>query len=130
MKKLNEQWIEVIDGQEHMMKAVKSFDGKSCNTCIYFGDMRCEYKQKHNVSSCPTGGSRIEPNDIIVKDLGILNEEGCLPDERTGLYPRIEEAKDNVQVFKWSCIVSSDNVYIRAHGSTKQKAIDAWNRRV
>jgi len=128
MKKLNEQWIEVIDGQEHMMKAVKSFDGKSCNTCIYFGDMRCEYKQKHNVSSCPTGGSRIEPNDIIVKDLGILRlRDGVLPCPFCGEYPSIKTVEGEYSVRhvcpNWTLVGTK-------YYDTKQKAIDAWNRRL
>jgi len=120
MRKLNEQWIEVIDGQEHMLKAVLPSLCYCCEYNIYkeVGQVKCQ-----NGEQCVTQQGH-------VKDLGILNEEGCLPDERTGLYPRIEEAKDNVQVFKWSCIVSSNDVYIRAHGSTKQQAIDAWNRRM
>ena len=130
MRKLNEQWIEVIDGQEHMMKAVKSFDGKSCNTCIYFGDMRCEYKQKHNVSSCPTGGSRIELNDIIVKDLGILNKSGCLPEERTGLYPTMEKEEFFNGATFYILYIKKDGIFVQVKGKTIQKARNKWNRRL
>ena len=129
MRKLNEQWIEVIDGQEHMMKAVKSFDGKSCNTCIYFGDMRCEYKQKHNVSSCPTGGSRIELNDIIVKDLGILRlRDGVLPCPFCGEYPEVSYADEYVEISceNMECKIAS----MTLEDKRLQQAIDAWNRRL
>ena len=123
MRKLNEQWIEVIDGQEHMMKCIKvtrnPFPVEERFSDGYFF-----------TNNKITDGEYSYYEIIKAKDLGILNKSGCLPDERTGLYPRIEEAKDNVQVFKWSCIVSSNDVYIRAYGSTKQQAIDAWNRRL
>ena len=122
MRKLGEQWEEKRKDGVHMLKCIKvtrnPFPVEERFSDGYFF-----------TNNKITDGEYSYYEIIKAKDLGILNEEGCLPGERTGLYPRIEEAKDDVQVFKWSCIVSSDNVYIRAYGSTKQQAIDAWNRR-
>ena len=35
MRKLGEQWIEVINGEEHMVKAVKPVE--LCQGCLYNG---------------------------------------------------------------------------------------------
>ena len=32
MKKLGEQWVEIIDGKEHMVKAV---EGDECHGCMF-----------------------------------------------------------------------------------------------
>ena len=39
MKKLGEQWIEIIDGVDHMVKAVEKVSEKSydCTGCIFNG---------------------------------------------------------------------------------------------
>jgi len=128
-RKLNEQWIEVIDGQEHMVKAIEPTD--LCQGCLFNGnsggcwwscfDDECEM------------GSR-----FIIKDLGILNEDGCLPEERTGKYPTIKDRNEyeGWRLFHiWDCIVcekignDDEAIEIRVSALTRQEAIDRWNRR-
>lgn len=62
----------------------------------------------------------------IIKDLGILNEEGVLAEERTGLFPVIAGLES---VKCWLVRLNAGNVTITVIGATKQEAIDAWNRR-
>jgi hypothetical protein len=149
MKNLNDQWVEVINGVEHMLKAV---EGHECLGCAYGyrlvsfvarDDGDCEemlYEHECKIR-CP-----FDTYNLIVKDLGILNADGFLPCPFTGVYPRLKEiekgcvweveasivqkvSKEDEQAFCW------DDEYYRfanqtyVMGASKQQAIDAWNRR-
>lgn len=115
MHKLGDQWIEIIDGQEHMVKAVNST--YNCNGCAYLcHNGKCSHE---SILECPV--YRI---DAIIKDLGIL-KDGLLPtpwDEKQ--YPQQEIYRG-----EWSYYAKGSGVTMRATGKTKQQAIDAWNRR-
>ena len=120
MRKLGEQWIEVIDGQEHMVKAVKPVE--LCQGCLYNG----------NGGGCWWSGFDDECEmgyRFIIKDLGPVNEDGCLAEERTGLFPKVSQVFDNL----WKAFIYVNNdlehIEVVVYGKTKQQAIDAWNRR-
>ena len=107
MKHLGDQWIEVINGQEHMVKCVGIR-----NPVITDG------------------------NNFITKDLGILNDDGCLPAPwNKNLYPNIDEHDLNIyqngSPIHYFLIYGDDGlIKMWVKGKTKQEAIDAWNRRV
>ena len=61
---------------------------------------------------------------IIIKDLGVLNDDGCLAEERTGKFPNISFSCD-----EWCIEYNEDYISVACFGVTKQEAIDAWNRR-
>ena len=121
MREINEQWIEEgSDGKMHMYKAV---EGIHCSGCCYDeGDRGCYISGL----GCPTDNGE---TDLVVRDLGPVNEDGCLAEERTGLFPVVENRFHNL----WAVTVSIDdfvkNVQVTCYGDTKQQAIDAWNRR-
>ena len=102
MRKLGEQWVEVIDGKRHMLKCIGLADDMS----------------------------------IITKDIGILNEDGCLPAPwNKNLYPNIDEHDLNIYQngapIHYFLIYGDDGlIKMWAEGKTRQEAIDAWNRRV
>ena len=135
MKKLGEQWIEMIDGQEHMVKAV---EGVLCAGCMYSGMSFFGTDKRYNLhlcsydGICPVGaGDRynLQIPDISIKDLGPVNEDGCLAEERTGLFPKVSQVFDNL----WKAFIYVNNdlehIEVVVYGKTKQQAIDAWNRR-
>lgn len=117
--KIGEQWVEEIDGVKHMVKAVNST--YNCNGCAYLCDNgKCSHE---SIIECP-----IYMIDAIIKDLGILNKDGCLPN-CWGSYPLIEENKLYGLPRHFRCL-SRDGVYCTTNAyPTKQQAIDAWNRR-
>ena len=122
MRKLGEQWIEIIDGQEHMVKAVDCVDG--CQGCFFHGTIMYESDCKSETINGCHGG-----RDFIIKDLGILNEDGCLTN-CWGEYPRIEELVDVHTREHWFRCITRNNVYCATESyKTKQQAKDAWNRR-
>jgi hypothetical protein len=124
MRKLGDQWIEIIDGHEHMVKAVEKVSEKSydCTGCIFNGhNGTCMYHSQ----DCPLG----EVEYGYIKDLGILNEDGCLTN-CWGEYPEIEELVDVHTREHWFRCITRNNVYCATESyKTKQQAIDAWNRR-
>jgi len=75
-----------------------------------------------------------------IKDLGILNEDGCLPCPFCGKYPslikpeygyqRLERQSRNGYTYECGCgvICGWDYDYGGTH-QTEQEAKDAWNRR-
>ena len=102
MRLLGEQWIE-----EHI-------DGKT---------------HMYKVVGMSTKGLC---TDIIIKDLGIVNEEGLLPCPFCEEYPKVSSYG-----FRWEpkeygifhlCKDSFSKIETR-HYATTQQAIDAWNRR-
>ena len=118
MRKLGEQWIEIIDGQEHMLKAV---DGVLCTGCVYSGMSLFGYDKRYNLhlcsfdGVCPVGaGDRynLQNPNIIIKDLGIL-KDGRLPCPFCGEYPSTDV--DGVAYCN-TCGCDID--------------LDKWNRRV
>ena len=81
MRKLGEQWIEVIEGERHLVMEVKSDkEHAACPRCMFNGGHgTCVYPE----DDCPVR------NGHYIKDLGILNENGCLPCPLCGGYPRL-----------------------------------------
>jgi hypothetical protein len=67
--------------------------------------------------------------DIIVKDLGILNEDGLLPCPFCGEYPKIIHPTENMPVVSIVHTGEGHRILLEFFRS-KQQAIDAWNRRV
>ena len=111
-RQLNEQWIEVIDGKKHMLKAVKG----PCE--------KCDISHTCNLSA----DCHME-RGLIAKDLGILNEDGCLPSD-FGVYPEVyEHVLMGINGYMVKAYISDPHVGKYAWGKTKQQAIDAWNRR-
>lgn len=116
MKKLGEQWVEVIDGQEHMVKVVKG--RKICEGCLYNGNGgNCEREEVGNACS-----------SFIIKDLGILRD-GFLPEERTGFYPDIinDTGRMYTALVHDTQKMHEHSVIVRAFSIEALK--DAWNRR-
>ena len=119
MYKLGEQWVEELNGKMHMYKAVEG----PCE--------RCDISHTCNLSvDCHM------ERGLIAKDLGILNEDGCLPEERTGEYPTIKKVL-SLDLLMWVWWVGIDKkadingakLSIGVEALTEQEAIDAWNRR-
>lgn len=132
MHKLGEQWVEEIDGKKHMLKAVKpTFDrGNSfvCTECI-FAMVEADYGVScfHEDCKCPLDNHE---NKLTIKDLGILNEDGCLKSD-FGIYPAIyRHVIMGVNGYMVKACATDPYVGKYAWGKTKQEAIDAWNRRV
>jgi len=127
MRKLGEQWIELIDEQEHMVKAVQSVDIGACTACDFEG-------QESKCAGFPNSVCGRNSNHFIIKDLGILNEDGCLPSPWGG-YPKIVRVgREGFCTYKVRFYLKHGMVYgftlIEVTGNTRQEAIDAWNRRV
>lgn len=110
-RQLNEQWIEVIDGKKHMLKAVQSVDIGACTACDFEG-------QESKCAGFPNSVCGSNSNSFIIKDLGVLNEDGLLPCPFCGEYPGKRVGNDN-----WKCGCEIGAIV------TWQQAIDAWNRR-
>ena len=120
--KLGEQWIEVIDGQEHMLKAVDST--YNCNGCAFLGGSgKCLHS---SILECPV--YRI---DAIIKDLGIL-KDGLLQN-CWGEYPKLKISADTkTDALFWYRYVTRerDDVFCMTEAyKSEQEAKDAWNRR-
>jgi hypothetical protein len=118
MRKLGEQWVEEIDGKPHMVKAVKQTN--KCSGCVFCTSIWCaDHNQSERDFDCMT---------MIIKDLGVLNEDGCLPAPwNKELYPDFYNASKTL----WCIHAESDDndLEMKAAGNSKQEAIDAWNRR-
>lgn len=131
MKKLGEQWQEQRADGLHMYKTVK---GRDCEGCAFsFCDN--EFTEAHGCSRRYTGGCPfLGEDDLVAKDLGILNKDGCLPSPWGG-YPKvIRVGKPNfVTYFNVSYVQKSEkgkgSLQVQVIGKTRQQAIDAWNRR-
>ena len=113
-KTLGEQWVEVIDGEKHMYKAIK---GDNCKGCA-FGCCNDEEFE------CCVFGCRVLGNhDLVVKDLGILRD-GLLPCPFCGEYPDIIEDENEYHISCNECAIPAT-----WWPKTKQQAINVWNRR-
>ena len=125
MRNIGDQWIEEIDGKKHMLKAVQ---GESCNGCA-FGKMH-KGSGLNDIHVCDREDDcPLEYADTIVKDLGILNGDGCLPSD-FGIYPEVYgHTLMGIDGYMAKAYASDPHVGKYAWGNTRQEAIDAWNKR-
>jgi hypothetical protein len=63
-----------------------------------------------------------------IKDLGILNEEGCLQCPFCGEYPKIIYPTENMTIVAIAHTSGEHRVLLEFLGN-EQEAIDTWNRR-
>jgi hypothetical protein len=124
MRKLGEQWVEVIGGQEHMLKAVAPIElCKGC--CFNCNQGGCCWK---GFDDCQMGSF------FIIKDLGILNSEGLLPCPFCGEYPEIKYGidGDGWHYVELSCCKYVDRMsgYSTDMEGFFRGMIERWNRRV
>jgi hypothetical protein len=131
---VGDQYAEVLkDGKLHMLKVERS--GASCLGCCYMTDCPDE----HNGSHCslekhrPCKEKCVTDPDFIIKDLGILNDDGLLPCYwDSSIYPVIHKESDEAWyeidvVEPYDDICSSRIQY--ASAPTLLEAKDIWNRR-
>ena len=126
--KIGEQWIEELDGKRHMLKAVQS--DHLCSGCAFSCTTFC---RDPLMSERDIDCSKM----IVIKDLGVFNEDGALPDYHTGKYPTIKDRNEGQGWLGhiWDCIVcekignDDEAIEIRVSALTRQEAIDRWNRR-
>ncbi len=119
MRQLGEQWIEELDGKMHMVKAVKPVE--LCQGCCFNCNQGgCCWK---GFDDCQMGSF------FIIKDLGILNEDGLLPCPFCEEYPNVKQSQTTISYV--TCITCGCGCEIEHQSQTrgKQQAIDAWNRR-
>lgn len=145
MHKLNDQWIEVIYGVEHMVKAVAVEGEKDsdCGGCTFY---RCGNYCGHPsmveegeiLSECPISRNV----ELVAKDIGVL-KNGVLPCPFCGEYPKkdekIEIGMPSKKEKKLGAMSKETTVYEIKHQTLThwmifqskhfQKAKDAWNRR-
>jgi hypothetical protein len=123
---------EEVDGKMHMLKAV---EGENCTGCAF--SKMCQGSRLNNIHVCDREDDcPLEYSNTVVKDLGILNEDGCLPCPFCGEYPLVENAYEGVSghntpdgFWRISCFGKNHEMAFFS-GKTRQQAIDAWNRRV
>ena len=121
MRQLVEQWVE----NGRMYKAVLP---SLCDVCAFkIGE------DKERGIICKHG--KCVTTQGSVHDLGPVNEDGCLAEERTGLFPEIANkfdlfAMDRVWVAEFQYADSTGMIIqIQIRENTKKECIDAWNRR-
>lgn len=122
MHEVGDQWIETIDGQEHMVKAVKI----TRNSWPVDNGFRDGYFFTNN----KIVDEKYSYYEVIkAKDLGIVNEDGCLPN-CWGEYPHVEGVRDTKTWVVWYRCVTRIGMYCTTDSyKTKEEAIDEWNRR-
>ena len=130
LKNLNDQWIEVINGVEHMVKAVEADRYNFCKGCFHASVLTISKDNEYNYFyCCREDGCCFDGCGLIVKDLGIL-KNGCLPSS-FGQYPIIQAPSVNHE--PWYIYADTGGADYekeeKAWGNTEQQAIDAWNRR-
>ena len=133
MRQLGEQWVE----NGRMYKAVlqeskiinRVIDGNICHGCCHVDNWDDDCL--HTSRLCPLD------KGLIVKDLGPVNEDGCLPSPWGG-YPkiihevnqtRIENGEDVHYDNLWCVEIHEPVLVCTDEYLTEQEAIDAWNWR-
>lgn len=116
-RQLNEQWVLEINGVKHMVKAVEGI----CIDCFLENGSRCTRSDE-----CPAG----DQGDYIIKDLGILNDDGLLPcpfcssDVNIGKSATLPGGCIMLNFICTNC----DN-QVQVSSDSVQHCVDAFNRR-
>lgn len=135
-RELNEQWIGTSreDNQLHMFKAVEPHNHEDyiCSGC----DMACSSYYDEPMAFCNAGDEILDycqfGSHFRIKDLGIVDEKGCLPEERTGLYPDIIYLGGNGFLeSSWVAQVDDevDDIHVTVYGDTEEEVKFKWNKR-
>jgi len=135
-RELNEQWIGTSreDNKLHMFKAVEPHNHEDyiCSGC----DMACSSYHDEPMAFCNAGDEILDycqfGSHFRIKELGIVDENGCLPEERTGLYPDIIHLEGNGFLeSSWVAQVDDevDDIHVTVYGDTEEEVKFKWNKR-
>lgn len=126
-RKLGEQWVEEINGEMHMLKAVNYTEG--CNGCVF---LRYDPDEFYTCNRCRLGCP--VDDEKIIKDLGVLNKEGLLPCPFCGEYPKIKYGVDGsfwhyIELCCCKYVDRMDGYSTDMEGFYKG-IVERWNRRM
>jgi hypothetical protein len=135
-RELNEQWIGTSreDNKLHMFKAVEPHNHEDyiCSGC----DMACSSYHDEPMAFCNAGDEILDycqfGSHFRIKDLGIVDERGYLPEERTGMYPDIIYLGGNEFLeSSWVAQVDDevDDIHVTVYGDTEEEVKFKWNKR-
>ena len=124
MRRLGEQWVEDVYGKMHILNAVEN-PYESCQGCA----LGCESYDVFHYCLADGGKCPVNKMDMVIKDLGILNEDGLLPCPFCGEYPTIKEELDENDERIYSVEHECTMCITTGWNHDKQEVIDAWNRR-
>ena len=123
MYQLNEQWVEDYGTVKHMVKAVEQEQPECCESSCDFCCFEHFHCNRARIADCKFG------KNYIVRDLGPVNEDGCLPcpfcGEFTTLKYELDENDESIYAVEHEC-----SVYITTGWNhDKQAVINTWNGR-
>lgn len=128
MREIGEQWIEELDGVRRMVKLCESNYKEigTCGGCIYHRWDEGDWCDVAPLKACVEFG-------YIVKDLGPVNEDGFLREERSGQYPDISHDKRNgvYEAYLHATLINPamSAVLVRVQASSMDRLKEAWNWR-
>ena len=132
MIKLGDQWVEVIDGKMHMLKAVERPEEISHISARVHPCFKCFFQMDDYDCSYPRATWKCDlAKNIIIKDLGVLNDDGFLP------CPFCGEPSSGIASIRSIALVGilanfickKCEAQITFCADTVEHCLDAWNRR-
>ena len=131
MRQLGEQWVEEVDGVQHMVGKVACKKDMPCHGCAFgYFDMTIEHTRIH---TCTCTFHCDDDGTYVYKDLDPVNKDGLLACSFCKEFPKGvskgTEYKNDCEISIFYIEHSCKVIQTTEFAYSEQEAIDAWNRR-
>ena len=107
---MSRQFVLTVNGENHLFQETKTWENHN--------------QELHIV------GEDGKVRDTFGIDLGPVNADGCLREDRTGLFPKVGVEIEPPPIMRrvWKVVVETPQILVSVKGKTHQEAIDLWNQ--